>query len=111
MVMKRNIAWFLAIVALVGFPAWALWQASADAAAQRQVHGFVCGMPTLAIYFLALIGSSLLSVAALSLAVPVYRALPKPRPRSRAFELLVFAIPLFAAAIMVLWLWALTAKV
>ena len=109
--MKREIAWLLAVVALVGMPAWATWQASADAAAQKQIHGFVCGMPTLAIYFLALIGSCVLSVVALSLAVPAYRALSQPRPRSRILELFVFAIPLFAAAIMATWLWTLTSKV
>ena len=109
--MKRKIAWLLALVALVGMPAWATWRASADAAVHRQVHGFVCGMPMMAFYFLALIGSCALSVAALSLSVPLYRALPQPRPRSRALELFVFSLPLLAAVTIAVWLWALTSKV
>jgi hypothetical protein len=107
--MKRKISVLLASIALFGMPLWAYLQASADAVTQRNVHGFVCGMPILAIYFLALIGASLLSVAALCFGVPSYRALSQPRPKARLFELVVLALPLLVTVVAGIGLWVVAA--
>jgi hypothetical protein len=107
--MKRKISLLLAALAFFGVPLWAYLRASADVEMQRDVHGFVCGMPILAIYFLALVGSSLLSVAALCFGVPSYRALSVPRSKARMLELAVLALPLLVTVAAGIGIWVFAA--
>ena len=104
-IVKRKLSWVLAALALVVVPLWARLQASADVAAQRDAHHFVCGMPLLAIYLLALIGSCLFSVGALGLGIPAYRALASSRSKLRMLELFVLGLPLIAAGLVALGIW------
>ena len=107
--MKRKLSLLFASLALVGMPLWAHLQAAADAESQRNVHGFVCGMPILAIYFWALIGASLLAVTALIFGVPSYRALSPPRPKARMIELVVLALPLLVTVVAAIGLFVVAA--
>ena len=98
----RKLSWLFSVLALVALPLWAYFQVSADIAAQREAHEFICGMPIMAIYFLTMVGSCLLSLIALGFGVPAYIRLPLPRSTPRKYELFVLSLPLIASAIVIL---------
>ena len=92
--MKRKLSLALAALAYLGFPLWAYIESAQFAAAMERERGWVCGMPIMAIYILAVLGSGLASMGSLALGAWAYRGLPMPRPGSRRVELVVVALPM-----------------
>lgn len=102
--MKRTLSLLLTAIAYIAVPLWGYLWGEADARAQQQAHGFVCGLPTLGIYLAALFLSGVISLAALVLGVLAYRKLARPRPAARAAELVVVALPAVLALAVVIGL-------
>ncbi|MEZ5460357.1 hypothetical protein [Dokdonella sp.] len=91
--MKRELSWILAGLAYVAPPAWAyLEQASVYESVQAQ-HGYICGLPMLAIVFIASVASGALSFVSFSLGYASFHYLAKPRSVLRKVELVVLAVP------------------
>lgn len=96
----RPLSWVFAIAALVGPPAWAWWMSHLDREEQRAAGAeFFCGNGLFAYLVLAGLTSAVLSVVAVTLGGWAYRALPKPRPVMRAWELALLAVPLVFAGV------------
>lgn len=87
----------LIVIALVVVPSLAYIRGEQEAREQLQIHGYVCGMPLLGFYLLAVFVSGCLSSVALFFGVVAYRALPLPRPKLRMAELALIAAPLVLA--------------
>jgi hypothetical protein len=92
--MKRTLSLAFAAIALVGFPAWAWIESAHVAEAMRREHGWVCGMPMMAILILAVVGAAAASAFSLAFGTWAYRGLPAPRPARRFVELVVISLPL-----------------
>ena len=69
-----------------------------DAAAQMEAHGFVCGLPTMAIVFWGIMLAVVISFAATAVGVRDLRATVSWRSRGRKLELLVPIVPFVARA-------------
>ena len=92
--MKRALSLALAALAYLGFPLWAYIESAQFAETMEREHGMVCGLPIMAIYLIALLGSGIASTGSLVLGAWAYRALPLPRPGSRLTELVVIGLPM-----------------
>lgn len=102
--MKRKLSWLLAVVAVVAPVAWSYLMLTADTQAQKQAHGFVCGLPSMAILVLGSLMMAALSTLASGIGVWAYLDLKRPRPTRRTFELFALSVPLFVAIVIFLQL-------
>jgi hypothetical protein len=96
--MSRRLSWLFALAAYVLPPVWAAFALDADMKTQRQVHGFVCGLPLLGIMFVACIASAALSVLGTAFGVASFCAAPAPRSLVRVAELAALVLPFLAAS-------------
>jgi hypothetical protein len=96
--MSRRLSLLFALAAYVLPPVWAAFAMDADMKTQRQVHGFVCGLPLLGIMFVACIASAALSVLGTAFGVASFRAAPAPRSLLRVAELAALVLPFLAAS-------------
>ena len=106
----RGWSWLLGTLAVLLPSAFYTWQAVQFARWAESQEGFVCGMPLMAVATLSVLLSALLSFLAFAVGLTGYRDLPRPRPKLRAFELLLVGLPaillaggLLAAALSALW--------
>jgi len=92
--MKRRLSWLVGVLAYTAPPLWAYFEQASVYANLRAQHGYVCGLPMLAIFGIACILSAGLAAMSLWLAAPSFRSLPRPRPKGRIAELAVLGLPL-----------------
>jgi hypothetical protein len=92
--MVRKVSWLLGALAYGGSPLWAFREQAALRAQAEAAGTYLCGLPMLAIIGIACLSMAALSGGAVVLGWVSFRRLPKPRPRVRAAELVVLAIPM-----------------
>jgi len=96
--MKRRLSWVLGGLAYIAPPTWAYFEQASLYEELAERHGYVCGLPMLAIAILAGSGACVLSGLASWCGYMSFQALPRPRPRIRSIELAVLATPCLVSA-------------
>ena len=106
----RGWSWLLGALAVVLPSVFYTWQAMQFSQWAEAQEGYVCGMPLMAVAFLAVLLSALLSFLAFVVGLAGYRDLSKPRSKLRAAELVLVGLPaillvvgLVAAVLSALW--------
>jgi hypothetical protein len=90
----RRLAWIVFVASLV-LPA--LWARAQLLEFDRSHPQFACGLPIMAIYGLAMIGSGVLSLVAAALGAKALAAAPRPIAARRKLEFAMLAMPALLA--------------
>ncbi|MCL2340144.1 MAG: hypothetical protein FWC49_00375 [Proteobacteria bacterium] len=98
MPLARSASLAVFVLGLAAIFSWAWWQLGLF---EQSEPGPKCGMPVLAIYGMAIVGSGLTSLLAALLNAPSLVRLPKPRPALRILELAVLAAPAILTALFI----------